>query len=127
VNIDGINVHHLGYVDHERTKVLAYCAADIYVHPALADNFPNTVMEAIACGTPVVGFPVGGVPEMVRPGVSGWLADNVSSAALAETLSIALNDIHHDDMRSSCRELAEVKYDAQLQAQRYSSLYETLV
>ena len=44
-----------------------YSAADLFVHPALADNLPNGVLESLACGTPVVAFDVGGVAEAVRP------------------------------------------------------------
>jgi glycosyltransferase involved in cell wall biosynthesis len=124
---DGVNVLHLGYIDHDRTKVLAYSSADLYLHPALADNLPNTVMEAIACGTPVVGFDVGGIPDMIRPGISGWLASEVSSSALAYTITIALNEINHgDNLQYSCRKLAETEYDAKLQAQRYIALFEAI-
>jgi glycosyltransferase involved in cell wall biosynthesis len=127
IEINGIEVLHLGYIDHDRTKVLAYSAADIFVHPALADNLPNTILESMACGTPVVGFPIGGVPEMVRPGISGWLANEVSDVALADMLQIALDTIQHNDMRGPCRDLVETEFTPQLQAQRYISLFESIL
>ena len=108
----GVHLHQLGYIDHERTKVLAYSAADLFVHPALLDNLPNVVMEAVACGTPVVGFPVGGVVEMVHPGITGWLTDEVSPKALARTLDMALDDLDRGvNLRESCRAKAEAEYD----------------
>ena len=67
-----IEVHPLGFLDDDRRKALAYCAADALLHPAPVDNFPNVVLEVLACGTPTIALPVGGLPEMVRPGVSGW-------------------------------------------------------
>lgn len=127
VNADGVDVVNLGFIDHERTKVLAYNAADIFVHPALADNLPNVVMEAIACGTPVVGFPVGGVPEMVRPGQTGWLAGEVSPEALVAAIDGAVQDIKTgNDMRSSCRDVAESEYDVRMQVHHYLKLFKSL-
>ena len=106
---------------------LAYNAADLFIHPALVDNLPNVVMEAIACGIPVVGFPIGGVPDMVRPVQTGWLASEVSPEGLARAIDIALNDVKQGlDLRHSCRAVAEAEYSAGLQAQHYLSLYQSL-
>ncbi len=128
VDTPGVTVQSLGHIDHERTKVLAYCAADILVHPAPVDNLPNVVMESIACGTPVVAFPIGGVPDMVRPGQTGWLAQEVSAISLAGALDQALTDIASgSDLRPSCRAVAEADYSVQLQAQRYLTLFSSLV
>jgi glycosyltransferase involved in cell wall biosynthesis len=124
---EGVHVHELGYVDHERTRVLAYSAADLFVHPAPADNLPNVVMEALACGTPVVGFAIGGVPDMVRAHQTGWLCDLVSSSALAETLEDALADLDTGaNLRDSCRAVAEAEYGSLLQARRYLELFQSL-
>ncbi len=125
---EGINLYPLGYIDHERTKVLAYNAADLLVHPALVDNLPNTVMESIACGTPVVGFAVGGVPDMVRPGQTGWLANEVSPEVPATAIDAALADLHDGlNLRDSCRTVAEAEYSSELQARRYLALFDTLL
>ncbi|HMX39038.1 MAG TPA: glycosyltransferase, partial [Saprospiraceae bacterium] len=58
-------VHALGLVQGAERLSRLYGAADVFVTPSLADNLPNTVMESLACGTPVVGFRTGGIPEMV--------------------------------------------------------------
>lgn len=119
-----ISVRHLGYIDDDVSKVHAYNAADAFVHPALVDNLPNVVLEAIACGTPVVGFQIGGVPDMVRPGETGWLAKDVSAEGLAMVLAQALADINSGiDLRASCRRVAQQEYDLQLQAERYLELF----
>jgi glycosyltransferase involved in cell wall biosynthesis len=123
-----VRLQMLGYIDHERTKVLAYNAADLFVHPAPVDNLPNVVLESLACGTPVAGFPVGGVPDMVRPGISGWLASELSANALSNTLAAALQAImDKTDLRLSCRELAQTDYDAPLQAKRYVELFQSRI
>lgn len=126
VEAEGISLHPLGYIDHERTKVLAYNAADLLVHPALVDNLPNVVMEAIACGTPCAGFAIGGVPDMVRPGLTGWLAQDVTAQGLADVIDEALTAIEQGaDLRSSCRAIAEAEYDVGIQAQRYLQLFKS--
>jgi glycosyltransferase involved in cell wall biosynthesis len=127
VDSEGIRLLSLGHIDHERTMVLAYNAADLLIHAAPVDNLPNVVVEAIACGTPCVGFAVGGMPDMVRSGITGWLTQEVSATSLAGAIDEALAGIQQGmDLRSSCRAVAEEEYDAQLQARRYLTLFGSL-
>jgi glycosyltransferase involved in cell wall biosynthesis len=107
--------------------VLAYSAADVFVHPSRADNLPSTVMESIACGTPVVSFNVGGTPEMVRPGETGWLANEANASALAATLDQVCGEIAAgSNLRNACRAVAETEYGDELQARRYISLFQSM-
>jgi glycosyltransferase involved in cell wall biosynthesis len=123
---EDILVFPLGYVDHERGKALAYSAADMLIHPAPVDNLPNVVMEALACGTPCAAFPIGGLPDMVRNGVSGWLASEVTAQALANAVGLGLDSIMNGtDVREGCRKLAENEYGSRLQAQRYLELFKS--
>ena len=127
-NIENTNFYHLGYVNNEHKKAVIYSAADLVIHPALVDNLPNTVIEAIACGTPVVAFATGGVPEVVRPRKTGWLVEEVSPKALAEAIELALSEIRQGlDLRGSCRKIAESEYSYKRQAQRYLRLFESLL
>ena len=93
VSTQEISVCELGYVDHERTKALAYSAADMLLHPALVDNLPNVVVEAISCGTPCAAFPIGGLPDIVQNGISGWLATKVTPESLAGAVDTGLECI----------------------------------
>lgn len=68
-------VKHLGYLRDEYSMILAYSSADVFVIPSLADNQPTTVMESLSCGTPVVGFKVGGIPDMISHKKNGYLAE----------------------------------------------------
>ena len=127
IEIPDIWVQNLGYINHERTKALVYNSADLFIHPALADNLPSTVLEAIACGTPVVAFDVGGVPELVRPGKSGWLASSTDAECLAETIDIALQEIASSvGLSDTCRRLALAEFSFDLQVQRYLELFQAL-
>ncbi|NJN74914.1 MAG: glycosyltransferase [Limnothrix sp. RL_2_0] len=69
-----ISTMTLGYIGGDRIKAAVYSAADIFVFPTRADNLPLVLQESIACGTPVVSFNIGGVPEVVRPNITGLLA-----------------------------------------------------
>ena len=123
----GIQVFPLGFKGRPEELAMAYSAADALIHPAPVDNLPNVVVESIACGTPVIGFPIGGMFDMVRPGQTGWLAAEVSSQSLAQAIQTALDDIARGvDLRSSCREIAEQEYDQCIQAERYLKLFEEL-
>jgi len=127
INSDNIFLRSLGFIDQERTKMLVYNAADVLVHPAPVDNLPFVVLEAVACGTPVIGFPIGGLLDLVRPGKTGWLADAVTPEALAATIDIAIGDLHAGtDLRSSCLAIAESEYSTDLQTRRYLELLRSL-
>jgi glycosyltransferase involved in cell wall biosynthesis len=118
----------LGRIDQDRTLSTIYSAADVFVIPSLQESFGQTVTESLACGTPVVGFDAGGIPDMVRPGQTGWLVPTGNSTALAETVRKALAD---DDLRQAmsvnCRRIAVAEYTMDVQALAYSRLYETLL
>ena len=62
------NLFYLGYIQSEEKLSLAFSAADVFVLPSLAENFPNTICESLLCGTPVVAFNTGGIPELINSG-----------------------------------------------------------
>jgi glycosyltransferase involved in cell wall biosynthesis len=73
--IGNARVHFIPYQDNSRDVAAYYQASDLYVHAARADTFPTTVIEALACGIPVVATAVGGVPEQINPLPFGIAAD----------------------------------------------------
>lgn len=117
--------HPLGGIDSEAKMALAYSAADALVIPSREDNLPNTVVEAMLCGTPVIGFAVGGVASMIEPGQSGYLCPEVSSGALAQTI-LAFAQHRASFVPSQIRQLALAQYDLAQQAGRYLQLYQQL-
>jgi glycosyltransferase involved in cell wall biosynthesis len=124
----GVHVHSLGYVTDEATKIAAYAAADVLLHPAPVDNLPNVILEALACGTPCVAFPVGGLADAVRPGATGWLAAEVTPKGLAGALDQAFASVRNGvDLRASCRAVAEEDYDERQQANRYLELFTSML
>ncbi len=118
---------HLGRVNYDRMLSVAYSAADVFVIPSLQESFGQTVTEAMACGTPVVGFDAGGIPDMVRPGVTGELAPVGDAAALAAAIAQVLADPDRRQMGERCRQVAVDEYGLPLQAARYRDLYPALI
>jgi FkbM family methyltransferase len=128
-------VQHLGfptfafdYVDKESELALVYSMADVTVIPSLEDNLPNVVLESLACGTPVVGFDVGGIPDMVKHQVNGYLARVGDDKGLAEGMRWVMERKKTGGkVRLKCRETALSNYNLPLQARRYRELYEELL
>jgi glycosyltransferase involved in cell wall biosynthesis len=125
-----VQVPHLdlGQIKNERLLSLAYGAADVFVIPSLEDNLPQTVLEATACGIPVVGFAVGGIPDMVRTGVTGLLVPPQDVNALRAAINDLLQDpTRRTEMTANCRRIAVQEYAQEVQARRYVELYQTML
>jgi glycosyltransferase involved in cell wall biosynthesis len=118
---------HLGALDNDRFLAMVYSAADIFAICSMQDNLPNTVLEAMACGLPVIGTDVGGIPDMVRTGVNGYTAPVSDTTAFAEAVIRVLGDPGLSaQMGDSSRKIAVDEYPLELQARRYADLYRQL-
>jgi glycosyltransferase involved in cell wall biosynthesis len=116
------------YTKSDRVLSMIYSAADIFVLPALQDNFPNTALEALACGLPTIAFNAGGVPEIVRDGLTGMLVEPANPRALATAIEeLAGHPERRKEMSANCRRIAVEEYALGLQAKRYVELYTSLL
>lgn len=88
----GVPVKNLGAIADERLIVLLYRSADVFVAPSRMENFPNMVLEAMACGIPCVAFAIGGLPELVAHAKTGYLARPYEIKDLARGLASVLAD-----------------------------------
>lgn len=124
----GIEITFLPFTDDPAEVARLYQAADVYVHPALAENLPLAVIEAMACCTAVVASDVGGIPELVVPGETGLLFPATEPGALADAVETLLRD---EDRRSAmgaagaARVEARFTLDAQVDA--YLEWYDELI
>jgi glycosyltransferase involved in cell wall biosynthesis len=118
----------LGRIENENLLRLFYSSLDLFICPSLQDNLPNTVLESISCGTPVIAFNIGGLSDMVRLENTGWLVDEVSSGALSKKICEVLGDTGTlNVIRDSCRSLALKEYISIVQARAYQDLYSELL
>lgn len=112
-----------GYVTNRTVLSRWLSAADAFLFPSKADNQPLSIMEAMACGTPVYGFPTGGAAEMIVNGLSGKLTDAPSSAALARILEEDIVSGGIGRLRETTREHAVSHFDEHTFAEAHLSLY----
>lgn len=121
-------IHIFGKITNENKLVDCYNAADIYVTPSLQDNLPNTVVESLSCGTPVVAFNTGGMPDMIEHLKNGYLAELKSSEDLAAGMVTLLSDPKVLlKMKEKCRETALEKFNEETIANQYSAYYKELL
>jgi glycosyltransferase involved in cell wall biosynthesis len=118
---------HLGKISDDRVMSMAYAAADLFVIPSLQESFGQTVIEAMACATPVVGFASGGIADTVRPGVTGELAPTGDVPALRAAIVKLLNDpAGRAAMGERARAIVMAEYALDVQAKQYERLYQSL-
>ena len=118
------NVTAIGKIKDERLMALAYNAADLFIIPSIEDNLPNTVMESLACGTPVVGFNIGGIPQMVKPDFNGLLAEDTTIGDLKITIEKALNTVFQNQKIEAD---AHSRFDDSVQAKAYIDLFSSIL
>lgn len=124
----GIPVHTLGYINDDSKMALAYSAADIFVLPSLEDNLPNTMLESMACGTPVIAFNIGGMPDVIESGKNGILVPPFNTEIFGDAIvDIVLNNNLRNYMSHVCRKQIVKEYDLYVQTENYLNLFKKLV
>ena len=113
----------LPYINKESELAEIYSAVDLFVTPSLQDNLPNTIMESMACGTPCVGFNIGGIPEMIDHLSNGYVAKYQSSDDLAEGILFVLNNPDYDQLSTNARTKVLEHYSESVIAKRYGDIY----
>jgi glycosyltransferase involved in cell wall biosynthesis len=110
----------IGVSDDTRLIAGAYAAADVTVIPSVEDNLPNIMLESLSCGTPVVGFAVGGMPDVIQNGITGFLAPAGDVGALAGCICDALSG---KTDRNACRAYAEKEFSLKKLGESYRELF----
>ncbi|MGH6968983.1 MAG: glycosyltransferase family 4 protein, partial [Stellaceae bacterium] len=124
----GLESRYLGYIDDDQRLARLYSSADIAVVPSLQEAFGKTVVEAMACGTPVVAFDTGGPRDIVDHCVDGYLAEPYSADDLARGIGWCLDEVSKSDaLGLRARAKVEAKFDIDMVAARYHALYRTAV
>ncbi|MBQ0085389.1 MAG: glycosyltransferase family 4 protein [Prevotella sp.] len=116
-------IHCLNYVGNEKDMADVYNAADVFVTPSMQDNLPNTIMEAMSCGTPCVGFNTGGIPEMIDHKRNGYVAEYRNAQDLAKGITWVLENMDKECLCENARTKVMENYTEAVVAKRYIEMY----
>lgn len=116
----------MDFITDEHQLVNIYNAVDIFVTPSLEENLPNTIMEAMACGIPCVGFNVGGIPEMIDHLHNGYVAQYKSAEDLANGIYWTLTDTDYASLSEEAYRKAVTHYSEHVIAKQFTDLYNKL-
>jgi glycosyltransferase involved in cell wall biosynthesis len=124
----GLSTISLGYLEDDHSKALAYSAADLFLFPSRAETFGIVAQESMACGTPIVAFDVGGVSDVVRPGITGLLAQPEDVEAFTAQMTYLMENRHlRQSLAMKCREVAVSEYSLGQYARHHKTLYEAML
>ncbi len=116
-------VNDLSVLSTEKKLAELFNAVDLFVLPSLEDNLPNTIMESLACGTPSVGFKIGGIPEMIDHKQNGYIAKYKSSEDLAEGIYWTLRITDKSVLSQNARKKVIDNYSPEIVVGKYKKLY----
>jgi glycosyltransferase involved in cell wall biosynthesis len=104
-----------------------YNAVDLFITSSIQDNLPNTIMESMACGVPVVAFDVGGIPDLIDHQQNGWLATFKSAQSLAEGIYWCLFEADYAHLSQQARQKVVTTFAENIIAEKYLKLYKQLL
>lgn len=123
------NISFTGYISDPKEVAKYYAAADVFLFPSLAENFPLVVLEAMACGLPILAFRIGGVPESIIHKKNGYIAEYRSQADLENGLIwlLSLSRDEKEKISQNCSERVRNNFSLEIMAKNYLSLYQTIL
>jgi glycosyltransferase involved in cell wall biosynthesis len=124
INNPKVKQQHLGILHSEDQLIDAYRMADVFICPSREDNLPNTVLEAMACGTPCVGFNIGGLSDLVDHEVNGWLAEPFDTRSLIDGVEWVLNNSNTREPQTQARNKILDRFEIGNTSKQYCQLYE---
>lgn len=120
-------IKYLGFITDENFLAKVYAAADLFLVTSREDNLPNTIMESMACGTPVAAFNVGGIKDMVDHQVNGYLAAPFDVDDYINGIKFILSNEDSSHFRHQCRHKVLTTFSEAVVAQRHFELYQELL
>lgn len=115
--------HFLGSLSNTDTIVSCYNAVDLFIAPSLEDNLPNTIIESMACGTPVVAFDTGGIPDIIDHQLNGYLAKYKDASDLINGVEWLISQ---SDVSEKCQQKIQTTFSENLVSSKFIDLYRSL-
>ncbi len=120
-------VSYTGHLYDRVSLMTLYNAVDVMVVPSLQENLSNAIMESMSCGTPVVGFDIGGNSDMIEHKSNGYLARPYDEGDLKNGIEWVLDNNSYDILRKECRKKVVSCFDSVLVVKRYIDLYKNIL
>ena len=120
-------VKSTGFINSDVALAEAYSCADVFVLASKYDNLPNMLVEASACGVPLVGFKTGGIPDIIKNKHNGYLAKVFDCEDFARGLNYVLDDKNNTQLGENARKFALEKFNIQNVSKQYISLYQQIL
>lgn len=121
-----VEITHFGLVTDRHLMSILYNAADVFCAPSRMENLANTVLESLACGTPVIAFAIGGMPDMIDHKVNGYIASPFDTADYANGIAWVPGLRHAPDLRDACRQKITSQFSLDQEIGGYLRLYQSL-
>ena len=116
------------YIEDQNHLVKIYNCLDLLIYPSTADNCPLVVLEAMSCGIPIITFPVGGIPELIKHNHSGFITDEISTKSLIDACIHLINSSNtRKKLGLNARQRVLNKFTLNIQNKAYSDLYENIL
>jgi len=134
LNIGGSQIYsdkryiNTGHIEDENVLAQYYSCLDVFLYTPIADNCPLTILEALSCGVPIVSFNTGGIPELVRDSVDGYLVGDKNVSQLVQLIEKLAS---HEELRAQyskhCRDRAISTFDNKIIADQYENIYKKCI
>lgn len=122
-----IPTKQFGYINDETTLNNLYNAADLMIVPSRQDNLPNTVLEAIRCGTPVVAFNIGGIPDMIKHKYNGYLAKPFDTNDLKTGIEYIIQNKNKINFKQNCITHFNNNFAKEITIPKFIELYKNII
>lgn len=118
---------YMGYINDESTLNNLYNAADVFIVPSRQDNLPNTVIESMRCGTPIVAFNIGGMPDMIIHKHNGYLASAFDTDDLKSGIEYIINNPDNIEFKNNCLTHFNNNFSKKVVIPKFIELYNNIL
>jgi len=123
-----VEIRFVPYIEDPEKVARYYQAADLYIHPARVETFPTTILEALACGTPVVASAVGGIPEQIHEGKTGFLVPVGDAQLMAKRImDVLADDTYRQQLGRQASDEAARRFGLERMVNDYLKTYQEII
>ena len=123
----GFKINYLGNLHDDVSLVTLYNSVDVMIVPSLQENLSNAIMESLSCGTPIIGFNIGGNSDMIEHKINGYLVNPFDTTDLKDGIEWVLNSLNYDELCKNARIKVMKEFDSNIVADKYISLYKDII